>query len=189
MSVFIRVLLSLFLTSQAWAYGTGSGFDFGVEVGFRQQSGDSPTGFTAKTQTGYQVGIVGTWSFAGDLGLRLGYLYTQRPLGLTNDTTKEEFKYNLNSFDIPLALNYKFEDFASIFAGLNAAIHLDSSCSGTGCKVSDVKTPVFPFQLGASFKFAPQLGATVYFESLSGSIAKDLSGYRAVGANLLITFE
>ncbi len=179
--------LTLILSIQAWALGSPA--DFGLEVGFRQQSGDSPIGFTAKTQTATQVGAVATFHLGEQFGLRTGAFYTPRSLVLTNDTTREENKTTLNSFDVPLALNYRFEDFASVFAGLALAVNLDSSCTSANCKVSEIKTPLLPFQMGVSFKFAPQMGATLYFENISGSVAKDLSGFRAVGANFLLTFE
>lgn len=167
-----------------------SAADMGLEVGFRSQSGDGPAGTSAKSETGYQVGIVTAFPLNGALNLRLGYLYTQRPLSVTDDVTGATSKANLNYFDIPVTLLYKFEEYAGIFAGPVVAINLDNSCSGVaGCKINDVKSPVVPIQLGATFKFAPQLGATVYFETSGGDMATGLSNYRAVGANLLVTFD
>lgn len=177
------VLASVFFSVVTWA-------DMGVEVGFRSQSGAGASGTSAKSETGYQAGVVGQFPLSGQLAARAGLMYTQRPLTVTDDTTQQSTKAQLNYFDVPVALMYKFDDAAGVFAGVVLGMNLDSSCSGVaGCKINDPKSMVTPFQLGASFKFAPQVGATVYFETMSGDVAQNLSNYRAVGANLLITFD
>lgn len=167
--------------------------DYGVEAGFRQQSASAPTGMSANSQNGAQVGLTTSFELSGALGMRAGFLYTQRPMTYKDDLLGAETKVGLNYFDIPLAISYRFADVASIFGGISLGLNLDNSCDSTGCKVSDVTSMVTPVQLGASFKFAPQLGATVYYEMLSGDVAKlngvKLGDYKAVGVNLLITFD
>jgi hypothetical protein len=60
----------------------------------------------------------------------------------------------------------------------------------TGGCVKDPEGMSLGFQLGASFKFAPQLGAELYYEMVPSEFWKDyLKNGRSVGANLLITFE
>ncbi|MNL37420.1 hypothetical protein D3C87_1595630 [compost metagenome] len=69
-------------------------------------------------------------------------------------------------------------------------MNIDSSSDDkTVAKIEDVKSPIIPLLFGASFKFAPNFGATLYFESAGSEVAKDLKNYRAVGANLQITFD
>lgn len=184
---------SLMIFVATFAVAAMASADYGLEVGFRQQSAASPTGSTANSQNGAQIGLSSSFALGGPLGLRVGYIYTQRPVAYKDDQTGDVVKVGLNYFDIPVALAYRFEDFASVFAGISLGLNLDSSCSGTGCKVQDVTGLVTPFQLGASFKFAPQLGATVFYEMLSGDVASlngtKLNGYKAVGVNLMITFD
>ncbi|MBX3039716.1 MAG: outer membrane beta-barrel protein [Bdellovibrionaceae bacterium] len=162
--------------------------DFGVEVGFRQQSGSVDSGLSAQSQMGYQVGAVGVFPISGALGVRTGLMYVNRPLVVKNDLTSAETKVSLNYFEVPVALSYAFEDYASVFGGVALSMHLDSNATN-GAKVKDEKSPIIPLIVGASFKFAPQLGATLFFESGSGDVADGLKNYRAVGANLLISFE
>lgn len=164
--------------------------DYGLEVGIRQQSGevDAATS-SAKSQMGFQFGATAHFPISGPLHLRTGMLFTQRPLIAKDDVSGTETKISMNYLDIPVALMYKFEEYAGVFAGVSLGMNLDSSCDATGCKVTDVKSPLIPLLIGASFKFAPQLGATLYYESASGEAAQGLKDYRAVGANLMITFD
>lgn len=164
--------------------------DYGLEVGIRQQSGDvDSSSASAKSQMGLQFGATAHFPISGALHVRTGMLYTQRPLISENDTTGEEAKITMNYLDVPLALMYKFEESAGVFAGVSFALNLDSSCDAAGCKVQDVQSPLIPILIGASFKFAPNLGGTLYYETASGDAAEGLKNYRAVGANLMITFD
>lgn len=179
---FTMSFLSLVLASSAWAG------DFSVEVGFRQQSGQVESGMTAESQIGFQVGGVGVFEISGPLGLRTGMMYVSRPLVVKNDSTDEDSKYTMNYFEVPAALSYSFEDYASVFGGLAFSMNLDSSATN-GMKAENVKSFYMPIIVGASFKFAPQLGGTIFFETSGGDVADGLTGYRAVGANLSISFE
>lgn len=187
----VALVLSCFVSATAFAA------DVALEVGFRQQSGSvDATGVTTKSQLGYQLGASAFFPMNDGFGLRTGLFYVQRPLMLEDDAGTSEAKLNLNYFEIPLQAAYKFEDYASIFAGTALSVKLDDSVSGkTGLfnvgsyKMEEVKDTVFPIVVGASFMFAPQIGATLFFETIGGDVAKDLNGYRAVGANLRVTFE
>ncbi len=160
--------------------------DYGLEVGIRQQSGDVP-GTSTQSQMGLQFGATGHFPISGPLHLITGMLYTQRPLSV-KDTTNGDYKVSMNYLDIPVALMYKFEEYAGVFAGVSLGLNLDKS-SGNGGTVEDVKSPLIPILIGASFKFAPELGVALYYESASGDAADGLKDYRAVGANLMITFD
>lgn len=162
--------------------------DMGVEVGFRQQSGDAQGGSTT-SQMGYHVGGVGTFDLSGPLLVRAGFEYVQRPLTAT--VSSIDNKYTMNYFDVPVGLLYKFSDYGGVFAGISIANRLDGSCTASvgTCSVVNPKSMITPFQLGASFKIAPQLGFSLLYENMSGDVAQGLSNYRAVGANLFVTFD
>ncbi len=159
--------------------------DYGLEVGVRQQSGDVDGTASTKSQMGMQFGAYVHAPISGPLHLRTGMLYTQRPLVIegTPDT-----KVSMNYLDVPVALMYKFEEYAGVYAGVALGLNLDKSADN-GMTVTDVKSPLIPFLFGASFKFAENLGANIYYESASGDAAQGLKNYRAVGANLQITFD
>lgn len=164
--------------------------DYGLEVGVRQQAGEvDNSGYSAKSQMGLQFGGFAHFPLSGALHLRTGMLYTQRPMKVEDDTNGSEDTVRLNYLDVPVALMYKFEEYAGIYAGLSLGLNIDSSGDVGGSKVKGVKSTVTPLIFGAFFKFAPQFGANIYFESASGDVADGLKNYRAVGANLAITFD
>ncbi|MEN0059661.1 MAG: outer membrane beta-barrel protein [Bdellovibrio sp.] len=155
--------------------------DYQLELGIRQQSGDAEAaGSTAKSQMGFQFGATAHLPLTGALHLRTGMLYTQRPLIV--ETAGDETKVSINYLDIPVALMYKFEEYVGVFAGVSLAMNIDKT------NAEDVESPFIPVIIGTSFKFAPNLGATLYYEG-GGKAADGLKDYRAVGANLLITFD
>lgn len=164
--------------------------DYGVEIGFRQQSGDSSnSSATVISQAGLQGGFTASFPVKDNFNFRTGMLYTQRPLSVELSTT--ETKFNMNYIDFPITGMYKFEEYAGVFAGLHLSMNFDKSCSsdsGTTCSFDSVKSLITPFVVGVNFKFAPQLGATLYFES-TGQVAEGLENYRAVGANLIIALD
>ena len=181
-NLLVTVLAFVCLSSPAWADE-----DYGLEVGIRQQSGDVDGGASTKSQMGLQFGATAHFPLSGPLHLRTGMLYTQRPMTVEGGVGGADNKISMNYLDIPVALMYKFEEYAGVFAGVSLAMNLDKSADfGT---VTDVKSPLMPIIIGASFKFAPQMGVALYYESASGEVAKGLKDYRAVGANLMITFD
>jgi hypothetical protein len=170
----------IFQSSQAFA-------DYGLEVGVRQQSGDV-SGGTAQSQMGMQFGATAHFPIQGKIFFRTGMLYTQRPLVI--DGTPD-VKTNMSYLDVPLALMFKFEDYAGVFGGVSLALNLDkSSDSGT---MTAAASSIMPIVFGLNFKFAPNLGATLYYENANGEAGKwstnSLKDYRSVGANLMFTFD
>ena len=176
----LALLIGLGLMSQTCF----ADIDYGIEVGTRQQSGDVDSGFATKSRMGMQFGVTGHIPLTETLHLRTGMLYTERAI-IVQSTP--ENKVAMNYLDVPVAFMLKFEEYAGVYAGVSIALNLDKSAEiGT---ITDVKSPLLPFIFGASFKFAPDYGLALFYESASGEVAKGLKDYRAVGANLMITFD
>lgn len=162
---------------------------FGVEAGFRQQSGDVPTGLESSSQVGYTLGAVGYMDMTERFAFRSGIMYTQRPLKVTHELTNTSANVNLTYFDIPVGFMIKFEEWMGAYAGVALSVNLDKSSNNSAVvKLQDVKALVVPFQLGVTFKFMPEVGMNLYFEQF-GDVADGLKAYRSVGANLLFTME
>ncbi len=175
------------LTSLISVYSMAIGF--GVEGGFRQQSGDVSTGFSTSSQVGYTLGAVGYLDVSEKIAVRSGLMYTQRPLKVTRDLTKESSTVSLTYFDVPVALMLKFEEWMGVYAGVALSVNLDKSSNNTNVvQLKDVKSMVLPFQFGVTFKFMPEMGLNLYFEQF-GDVADGLKSYRSVGANLLFTMD
>lgn len=178
-------LLSLVTLFSIYSYAIG----FGIEGGFRQQSGDTVTGASTTSQVGYTLGAVGYFDMTESLAFRSGLAYTQRPLKITNDTTKDSATVSLTYFDVPLGVMLKFEDWMGAYLGVALSVNLDKSSNNTNVvRLENVKSMVVPLQLGVTFKFMPELGLNLYFEQF-GDVADGLKSYRSVGANLLFTME
>jgi hypothetical protein len=159
--------------------------DFGLEVGIRQQSGDVDGTGSTDAENGIQFGGFAHFQLVNNLHLRTGMLYTERPL-MTKPLGVEN-KVKLTYLDVPLALMYKFEEGAGVYGGVSLAMKLDAS-SDLG-DPEDVTSPLIPIIFGAFFKFHPNFGVNIYYEMASGKVADGLENYRAVGANLMVTFD
>ncbi len=169
------------------AYSLALGF--GLEGGFRQQSGDVAVGASTTSQVGYTLGAVGYFDISDKVAFRSGLSYTQRPLKITNDSTKDSATVSLTYFDVPIGFMLKFEDWMGAYAGIALSVNLDKSSNNTNVvKLENVKSMVVPIQLGVTFKFLPEMGLNLYFEQF-GDVADGLKSYRSVGANLLFTME
>ena len=187
-----KLALSLLVASGLFSSAAFADLDYGVELGLRSQSGDtSVSGGSTDSKSAAQFGVFGIMPISGAWNLRTGLPYTQRPL--TEKISGVENNIDMNYVDIPLNIMYKFESYAGVYLGVNLAINMDKKCSLANCTMSDVASPLIPIVVGAAFKFAPNFGVNFYFESASGKVVSvnnhDLKNYRAIGANLLLTFD
>jgi hypothetical protein len=163
--------------------------DIGVSIGFRSDSADSDLAtMSAHSETSLSFGLVGKMDLSEIFALRLGMQYVPRQYRLQSrdDLSSELFKFIY--FELPLALLYKVSDFGGLFAGVSVGFGLDRVCGQLG-SCHGVGNSLASFQLGASFKVAPQFGLEVFYEKGLSHIAFHLRDQRAVGANLLITFD
>ncbi|MGZ3744622.1 MAG: outer membrane beta-barrel protein [Pseudobdellovibrionaceae bacterium] len=157
----------------------------GLELGIRQQSATASTvGITTNTEMAYQFGLVAAFPMVNTLSFRSGFLYTQRPITAKIGTTTT--KYTFNYFDIPLTVLWKLNDFGGVYGGVNLALAASADCDNCGVTVD--KKGAMPLVIGGTFKFAPDVGLDVYFEAMN-KFNDDFKDGRAVGANLLITFD
>jgi hypothetical protein len=158
----------------------------GVEAGIRQQSAESNTaGVSTSTEMAYQFGLVGAFPMTEKILFRSGFLYTQRPI--TVKVAGLDSKYTYNYFDIPLTILWKLNDFGGVYGGVNLALAASADCTNCG-SASPNKAGAMPLVVGGTFKFAPSFGVDVYYEAMA-KVGDDFKEARAVGANLLITFD
>jgi hypothetical protein len=175
---FVLTTLVTLVSLNSWAQFMG------VEAGIRQQSATaSDVGVTTNTEMAYQFGLVGAFTMTDNWLFRTGFLYTQRPV--TAKTAGVESKLTFNYFDIPLTVLWKFNDFGGIYGGMNLALIASADCNN--CAAPDKKS-ASPLVIGGTFKFAPNFGVDVYYEAM-GKFDDHFKDGRAVGANLLVTFD
>ena len=177
------VLVSTLMSLQVWAANYTDG---ALEIGFRQQNATvEGTNVDEKAKNGFQVGVSGAFPISGNVSFRTGLFYVEKPFEYEVGAVSEDVRFTY--VQIPLAAMYKFEEYAGVYAGVNAEMSLSDDCGSQSCE--DVQSPTTPFVIGAAFKFAPQLGANVFFESGSGEVADGIKNLRAVGVNLMVTFD
>lgn len=156
-----------------------------IEVGFKWGSADFAQSDSNKQVIGFEVGGSAVFNISNSIGIKTGLFYNERPFQSSFGTVDQKGK--ITYFDVPVLLMFKFEDYAGIYIGPSLSMKLSDESSPL--KLIGIKGSVTPITVGAQFKFAPNFGANIYFESVSGEIAQDVSNARAVGANLLITFD
>lgn len=162
--------------------------DFAAAVGFRSNSADAVNaGVTTSSKTGFGAGVIGFFDMSEKVQIRSGFLYSPRDITIKSGTT--EYDMNAAYIDIPVTAMYRFADYGGAFAGPVLGLLASKNCKIPGCTDNPSGT-VLGLQFGVSFKFAPQLGAEFYYETIPSEYwSKHLENMRTVGANLLFTFE
>lgn len=183
MKALLSVVVALFIGSSAFAYN-----DFAVVLGYRTNSADAvSSGDSVDSAGSFGVGVEAFYDMAPQFVLRGGFLYNQRKFSFTpSGGTSQDI--TLSYIDIPITAEYKFSDYAGVFAGPVIGLLASKDKSGTWSK--NPSSSILGLQLGVTFKFAPQLGGEVYYEMVPSKFADPyMENAKTVGANLLITFE
>ncbi len=187
---FIASLVLILTTSMAFANTEGkSNVSFsmaGLEGGFRWSSADAKNSTSNKQTLGFQIGGSGVFDIATNFAIKSGLFYTERAFK-NSFGSATEVTGKITYFDIPVLLMFKFEDYAGVYLGPALSFKMSDEISQDS--LQNVKGSVVPFLVGGQFKFAPNMGVNIYFESVSGAIADNLENSRSVGANLLLTFD
>lgn len=187
MKAFMSTVLGLVL-----AANIAHASDFAVAVGVRTNSADAAVsgGPDVSGQMGLGAGVIGWFDLTGALQIRSGFMLNQR--NYKTDGTPE-VTANITYIDIPATLMYKFADYAGVFGGPVLGLRASDECKiegGGSCTGEDPDSMLTGFQFGVGFKFAPQMGAELYYEMVPGEFWDDnLKDAKSIGANFLYTFE
>ena len=185
----MKTLFTLILTlisSSVFAQQARSNVSYSmpaIELGFKSNTADVAGSDSTRQKNSFQLGASAVFDFAPTLGLKTGLFYSERafeavfPGGLVSSG-------KINYFEIPAQLMFKFEEYAGVYAGPSLAVKLGDDLGGTSAE-----SMVVPLTLGAQFKFLPNIGVNIFFETIPGDIASGVKNSRAVGANLLISLD
>ena len=156
-----------------------------IEVGFKSNTATLPYSTANNQVTAFQLGVSGVYNLFESFGIRSGLFYSERPFSAdySGSTTKGKLTY----FDVPVQLMFKFEEYAGVYAGPSLSIKMSDEVSPGS--LTGIKSTVMPFTFGAQFKFLPNMGLNVFFETVSGELATNVESSRAVGVNLLFTMD
>ncbi len=186
---FLVSFMAVFLVSTAAVAD-----DFAVALGYRSNTADTDSAVTSTsigTKAGLALGVMGLFDLTDKFQVRSGFVYTQR--NYTSTFASVDTDINLSYIDIPVTGVYRFADYAGFFAGpvlsLLASKEIKNS-AGTATFTKSPETLNFGLQFGATFKFAPQMGAEIFYEMIPGAFAPShLKAAKTVGLNFLVTFE
>ena len=185
-------LLFLLAVSAHPAMAKQAPLQLSATFGFRSNSGDTNIQNASVTsKTSVHAGLLGILPLKYGWGARSGFMYTQRyvDIGPTlQGTVSIEFAY----IDVPLTAVYRFSDAASVFAGPVIAINQSKDVNCTQkltCTALDTKSVVVPWQAGAHFLFASDIGAEIFYEYTPGDLATSVSDVKSIGLTGFYTFE
>lgn len=180
MKAFLVLVISFFFAASSFAN------DFAASVGLRSNNADSATeGRTISSKTGISLGAVGFMDLAPSTQFRTGFFYAQKDVKRKSGSAEHDL--NSSYIDIPLTFVYQIVEYGGVFGGPMVSLLASKDCKVPGC-TEDPETTTLGFQIGTTFKFSPQFGAELYYESIPSEYWKGfLEDSRSVGANLLIT--
>ncbi len=186
MKKIIALVMFSLLSSAAYAASPNVSYSMpAVELGFKWNSGSYDStlnpGVSDKQEIGFQVGASTVFDFAPSFGLKTGLFYSERPF--TAEASGVTAKSKATYFEVPAFFMFKFEDYAGVYVGPSLAVNLGHD------NLTETKSLVVPITFGAQFKFLPNMGANIFFETVPSEIAKGIKSSRAVGVNLLLTFD
>jgi len=162
--------------------------DIGFIVGIRADSADTDvSGAKVSGENSLSFGAILKTEFSETLGLRMGMLYVPRQYRYELNINWSSEIYKFTYFELPVGLLYRFSDAGGVFIGPSFGFGLDKSCGSNSCQ--GVSNSLTTMQFGASFKFAPQIGAEIFYETGIIKISPQFEQQRAIGANLMVTFE
>lgn len=175
-------MISLFISFSAHALEAEFAFGGGV----KSTSIDAKTaGVNSEGRTGYQIGAYAFFPFTEQFQLRSGFLYSQR--AFNGSFSGNDYDVKLGYVDIPVTAMYKFSEFGGVYAG--PVISFLQGKDYNRSVISNAKSTEVPFTIGVNFKFAPQIGADVFYEVVSGSVVDGFENMRSFGGSLIIYFE
>jgi hypothetical protein len=187
-SFLIFISTTMLSAHLAW----GQSVNVAGALGFRSMQIDTDIrGASTPSRTGFEAGILMNVPLINGIEVRSGFLYVQRYAQIKN-TAQGIVDINYAYFDIPATLAYRFADTASVFAGADIAFNQSPQveCSSSpNCEASEVKSVIFPLQVGVEFRFLPQMGAELFYEYIPGDISANVQNMKTVGINLTFQFE
>jgi hypothetical protein len=157
-----------------------------LEGGFKWNSMDFDGSNSNNQVVGFQFGGSVIVNFSTQFGLRTGLFYNERPFK-SEFTGLSDVEGKITYADIPVHLMLKLEDYAGIYIGPSISTKIGDEVKGG--TLTGVKSSVMPLTVGAQFKFAPNFGLNIFFETISSSLAKELTASRGIGANFVLAFD
>ncbi len=190
----IIILLLLLFENSAHA------LEFKFIAGIRSQSANVGPGTDRVQKESFQIGFLVPLHTANRFSISTGLKYTQRNLDykvIDSSLFAPLFYISSGSFDfsyldIPLQLEYSFNQNILIWGGPIAGFNVSSKCKtnspNVDCDLKSTKNVILPVSVGIDFVLVDAMGVSVFYESTSnnssGELAQNIHSYTAVGINI-----
>lgn len=178
-----KIILGLILLTGVFAQAEVSYSMPALEVGFKWNSMDFEPSASSKQSSALQLGGSMVFNFHEQMGLRTGLFYSERTF--KSDLTDGKLTYA----EIPLHFMFKFEDYAGVYLGPSLSNKLGDECNCGGGSLQNIKSFIMPITFGAQFKFTPNLGLNLFYETIPSDLATGIKNSRGIGLNVLLAFD
>lgn len=186
-SFIIGSLLALTVGASAFAQ------DYGLTAGLSQSnasvSGNNLNGYSNSGEFGFRLGGVASFPLTDGLKFRTGLIYSQRHFDLKNSSPDIKIVHNFDYIDIPVLVQFNFNDTIGIFGGIIAAVNVNHNVSTSGVSgtydVTGTKGLLPIIQLGVNATFDNMYGVEAYYEMGLGDIYDNAKNYSVFGANFI----
>jgi len=161
--------------------GTALAQEFGFTGGFHNSSASEKNGSgSISSEIGYKLGLALKFPMVDQLNFKTGLIYSYRPFEYSGTSVKAKFAY----LDIPVLVEYKFNDMVGVFGGLVMGIKVSDKIS-TGATPTGMEDIIPLAQVGVSFLFDDLYGFDIYAERGLGDIYDGAKDYTSFGANFV----
>ena len=159
--------------------------EFGATIGIHQTTADSNTsGATVDGKMNFKLGGLVAFELIDQLRFRSGLIYNQRHFEV--GTGGNTFEYNFAYFDVPINVQYNFNDTVGLFGGLIVAVNSSDDVeapAGLTATDPDAEDMVPILNLGVNLLFQDMVGFDIFYERGMGKFADSLENFSTFGLN------
>jgi hypothetical protein len=175
----------LFMAPQAHAQ------DYGFTLGFQQTTASTDTSGTSVDGVfNFKAGLLMDFEMVPMVKFRTGAVYDQRHVEW-KDSAGDKTKVNFDYIDVPVDIQYNFNDMVGLFGGLNIGINVNDKAdfpTGTSSHDLGAKAIIPLVNVGANFTFEDMFGFDLYYEHGLGEFADHLKDFSTFGGNFIYWF-
>ena len=156
--------------------------DYGLTAGFSQSNATaSGSGVSTTGEFGFRAGGVAAFPLVDNLKFRTGLIFAQRHFDVTVAGNKATARFDY--LDIPVLVQYNFNDMMGVFGGLVAAVNVNHNIDSGSITGSKGLYPLV--QAGFNATFDNMYGIEIYYEYGLGEFADNLKNFSVFGANFI----
>lgn len=182
----------IFLLNALIICSGASAQEYGLLVGFHQTTATTDTaGYTSEGQLNWKFGLNMAFELVPNVRFKTGAIYDERHVDYKVTATDAKFKYNFAYIDVPVNVQYNFNEMVGLYGGLTVGINVNDKVDRPAGVVSydpESKSLIPLADVGLNFLFADMIGFDLYYQRGLGAYAKDVKNFSTVGGNFIYWF-